>query len=69
MSTQKSEYQTILYQVEAGVLTITLNRPEQLNAFNGPMLKDLLDALDRADADDGVRHYCHWRGAGVLRGC
>ena len=55
MSTQKSEYQTILYQVEAGVLTITLNRPEQLNAFNGPMLKDLLDALDRADADDGVR--------------
>ena len=55
MSTPKSEYQTILYQVEAGVLTITLNRPEQLNAFNGPMLKDLLDALDRADADDGVR--------------
>lgn len=55
MSTQKSEYQTIVYQVEAGILTITLNRPEQLNAFNGSMLKELLDALERADADDGVR--------------
>ena len=55
MSTKQSDYQTILYQVEESVLTITLNRPEQLNAFNGPMLKDLLDAFDRADADDHVR--------------
>jgi enoyl-CoA hydratase/carnithine racemase len=38
-----------------GVLTITLNRPEQLNAFTGVMLGELVAALDHADADDGVR--------------
>ena len=48
-------YETILYTVEDKVLTLTLNRPDRLNAFNGVMLKELLDALDKADADDGVR--------------
>ncbi len=52
---QTSQYETILYKVEDNVLTLTLNRPDRLNAFNGVMLKELLDALDRADADDGVR--------------
>jgi enoyl-CoA hydratase/carnithine racemase len=37
------------------VLTITLDRPEKLNAFNPVMMQDLLDAFDRADADDEVR--------------
>ena len=48
-------YETILYEVNDNVLTLTLNRPDRLNAFNGLMLKELLDALDKADADDDVR--------------
>ena len=37
------------------VLTVTLNRPEKLNAFTGRMADDLIAAFDRADADDEVR--------------
>lgn len=48
-------YETILYEVEENILTITLNRPEKLNAFNRQMLGELIDAIDRADADDDVR--------------
>jgi len=48
-------YETIRYDVEDGILTITLHRPEKLNAFTRDMLSELLDAFDRADADDGVR--------------
>lgn len=48
-------YQTIIYEVDESILTLTLNRPDRLNAFNGVMLKELLDALDKADADDGIR--------------
>jgi enoyl-CoA hydratase/carnithine racemase len=48
-------YETIKYDVEDGVLTITLNRPEKLNAYNRDMQAELIDAIDRADADDDVR--------------
>ena len=48
-------YSTILYEIEESILTITLNRPEALNAFNNDMLEELLDACDRADADDNVK--------------
>jgi enoyl-CoA hydratase/carnithine racemase len=48
-------YQEILYEVDDGVLTITLNRPDKLNAFTQVMLDELIDAFDRADADDDVR--------------
>ena len=48
-------YSTILYEVEDNILTITLNRPEALNAFNNEMLFELIDACDKADADDDVR--------------
>lgn len=48
-------YEQILYAVENGVLTITLNRPDRLNAFTGVMMSELIDAFDRADADDTVR--------------
>ena len=50
-----SEYEQIQYQVAERVLTITLNRPERMNAFTGRLFRELLDAFDRADADDEVR--------------
>ena len=48
-------YQTILYDVADKILTITLNRPEKLNAFTATMQQELIDAFDRADRDDGIR--------------
>jgi enoyl-CoA hydratase/carnithine racemase len=48
-------YETIDYASANGVLTITLNRPERLNAFTPQMRDELLDALERADDDDAVR--------------
>ena len=49
------EYQEIQYALDERILTLTLHRPEKLNAFTARMLSELLDALDRADADDDVR--------------
>ena len=49
------DYSTILYDLEDSVLLITLNRPEILNAFNRDMMAEIIDALDKADADDNVR--------------
>ena len=48
-------YNTIIYEVEDNILTLTLNRPEALNAFNNEMLTEMLDACDRADADDEIK--------------
>lgn len=48
-------YNTINYEVEDGILTLTLHRPEKLNAFTREMLAEMIDAFDRADADDDVR--------------
>ena len=49
------DYEQIRYDVDDSILTITLNRPEKLNAFTHTMLEELLDALDRADGDDAIR--------------
>jgi enoyl-CoA hydratase/carnithine racemase len=49
------KYTQIQYEVADTILTITLNRPEHLNAYTSVMDTELRDALDRADADDGVR--------------
>ncbi len=48
-------FEQIACAVEDRILTITLNRPEKLNAFTGTMLKEMIEALDRADRDDEVR--------------
>src|ERR1700689_2533178 len=48
-------YEQITCEAADGILTITLDRPERLNAFTPRMAGELLDAFDRADADDDVR--------------
>src|SRR4051794_1349080 len=48
-------FETVLYDVEDGIATLTLNRPERLNAFNTQMMVDLIAAFDLTDADDEVR--------------
>src|SRR3954465_5040416 len=48
-------YETLLYEVSDHVLTITLNRPDRLNAFTGTMMDELIAAFDASDADDDVR--------------
>jgi enoyl-CoA hydratase/carnithine racemase len=50
-----SYYQEIAYEVERAVATITLDRPESLNAFTERMAEELITAVDQADADDAVR--------------
>src|SRR5258705_6645140 len=45
----------VLVSLEAGVLGITLNRPEKLNAFNLQLHKGLAEAMTRAEADGAVR--------------
>ena len=49
------QYNTIDYQAKDFILTLTLHRPEQLNAFTVGMAHELVHAFDRASADDAVR--------------
>ncbi len=49
------EFQDILYEVSEGIATITLNRPDKLNAFTGRMMYEIISALDITDADDDVK--------------
>jgi enoyl-CoA hydratase/carnithine racemase len=48
-------YEELSYDVADGVLTITLDRPDRLNAFTATMGRELIAAFDAADADDDVR--------------
>jgi enoyl-CoA hydratase/carnithine racemase len=48
-------FEEIRYEIADSVLTITLNRPERLNAFTPTMGRELIEAFDLADADDDVR--------------
>ncbi len=57
------DYEQIRADVEDRVLTITLNRPERLNAWTPKMMAELLDVFDRVDADDDV-HAVVVTGAG-----
>ena len=49
------DYTQIIYEVSDHIATVTLNRPDQLNAFTNTMMREVLDAFDRIDADDDVR--------------
>jgi len=48
-------FETLLYAVEDGIATITLNRPDRLNAFTNQMMHDLIAVFDATDADDAVK--------------
>jgi enoyl-CoA hydratase/carnithine racemase len=48
-------YETIRYEADQGVATVTLNRPEKLNAVNTEMISELIDVIDAVDNDDSVR--------------
>lgn len=48
-------YDHIRLELEAGIATVTLDRPEKLNAFAGHMRRDLAEALERAASDKAVR--------------
>lgn len=54
---------TVLYEADAGVATLTLNRPERLNAISPELIADLREQLGRADGDAEVR-VVRLRGAG-----
>src|SRR4029079_7303521 len=49
------DYSQILYSVDDHVATLTLNRPEKLNAFTVTMMREMIDVFGRVDADDDVR--------------
>jgi len=48
-------YETLLYEVQDGVATLTLNRPEVYNAMNNTMYTELLDVLKQVTSDSSVR--------------
>ncbi|KUG03997.1 enoyl-coa hydratase [hydrocarbon metagenome] len=48
-------YEQIKYEIQERVLTITINRPDRLNAFTRFMRDEIIDALDHAEADDNIR--------------
>ena len=48
-------YTQIKLDIADGIATVTLHRPEKMNAFTGTMMDEIIDALDTTDADDSVR--------------
>ncbi len=61
-------YSQISLDISEGIATLTLNRPEKLNAFTGTMMNEIIDAMDRTDADDSVRAVI-FTGAGDRAYC
>lgn len=50
-----AQFETILTDISDGIMTITLHRPDRMNAFTAEMMKELIAAFDMADGDDAVR--------------
>ena len=63
-----SDYTQIDLDISEGIATLTLNRPEKMNAFTGTMMNEIIDAMDRTDADDAVRAVI-FTGAGERAFC
>jgi len=55
MTVTTPTFETILYSVEDGIATITMNRPDRMNAFTSQMMLDMIAAFDETDRDDNVR--------------
>ena len=51
----RSDFQALLIHQEAGVATITMNRPEVFNALNATMITELIEAFTEAAQDDAIR--------------
>ena len=49
------DFSTIKTDIADGIMTITLHRPDRMNAFTGEMMKEMVAAFDSADSDDAVR--------------
>jgi enoyl-CoA hydratase/carnithine racemase len=49
------DFQDITFDVADGIATITLHRPDKMNAFTGRMMHEIISALDQTDADDDVK--------------
>ena len=48
-------YETLKYEISEHILTLTLNRPDQMNAFTVTMANELIDAFNQANQDDEIR--------------
>ncbi len=57
------DYKSVRYEVEGRIATITLNRPHRMNAIDGPMPREIADAVRRANADNEI-HVIVATGAG-----
>jgi 2-(1,2-epoxy-1,2-dihydrophenyl)acetyl-CoA isomerase len=53
--TTQATYETILFEVNNGIATLTLNRPEVFNAFNEQQSFDVMDALKKTEKDKSIR--------------
>jgi len=53
--TTNQKYTEIIYEVSENIATVTLHRPDKMNAFTGVMMNELLQVFDEIDADDNVR--------------
>src|SRR2546423_6983823 len=60
------EYQYVLSTSDGPVGIVTLNRPKQLNALAGPLMAELVDALERHDADPAIRAIVITGGSSVF---
>ena len=61
-------YTQISLDISEGIATLTLNRPEKMNAFTNTMMNEIIDAIDQTDADDSVRAVI-FTGAGTRAFC
>ena len=60
---KQASFTALKYEVDGRIATITLNRPERLNAINGAMPGEIRAAVEAANADDRV-HVIVLQGAG-----
>lgn len=62
MNTPEASFNSILYEIKENILTITLNRPDRMNAFTVEMAYELIEAFKGASEDDEVRAIYPWVG-------